>query len=74
VAVKNLRADTLRRIGSYRDRREAERSTANPARLASLGRSATVLTPAKDVLDSTAFTYVEVVNGEVGSSIGLHRP
>lgn len=34
--------------------------------------AATVLTPAKDVLDSTAFTYVEVVNGEVGSSINLN--
>lgn len=34
--------------------------------------AATVLTPAKDVLDSTAYTYVEVVNGEVGSSINLN--
>lgn len=34
--------------------------------------AATVLTPAKDVLDSTAFTYVEVVYGEVGSSINLN--
>lgn len=34
--------------------------------------AATVLTPAQDVLDSTAFTYVEVVNGEVGSSINLN--
>jgi peptidoglycan hydrolase-like protein with peptidoglycan-binding domain len=34
--------------------------------------AATVLTPAKDVLNSTAFTYVEVVNGEVGSSINLN--
>lgn len=33
---------------------------------------ATVLTPAKDVLDSTAFTFVEVVPGEVGSSINLN--
>ncbi|MHA6694908.1 peptidoglycan-binding protein [Homoserinimonas sp. A520] len=33
---------------------------------------ATVLTPAKDVLDSTAFTFVEVVDGEVGSSINLN--
>ena len=33
---------------------------------------ATVLTPAQDVLDSTAFTYVEVVPGEVGSSISLN--
>lgn len=33
---------------------------------------ATVLTPARDVLDSTAFTYVEVVPGEVGSSISLN--
>jgi peptidoglycan hydrolase-like protein with peptidoglycan-binding domain len=33
---------------------------------------ATVLTPARDVLDSTAFTYVEVVPGEVGSSINLN--
>ena len=33
---------------------------------------ATVLTPAKDVLDSTAFTFVEVVEGEVGSSINLN--
>jgi peptidoglycan hydrolase-like protein with peptidoglycan-binding domain len=32
----------------------------------------TVLTPAKDVLDSTAFTFVEVVDGEVGSSINLN--
>jgi peptidoglycan hydrolase-like protein with peptidoglycan-binding domain len=34
--------------------------------------AATVLTPAKDVLDSTAFTYVAVVSGEVGSSINLN--
>ncbi|WP_166787583.1 peptidoglycan-binding domain-containing protein [Cryobacterium levicorallinum] len=34
--------------------------------------AATVLTPAEDVLDSTAFTYVEVVNGEAGSSISLN--
>lgn len=33
---------------------------------------ATVLTPATDVLDSTAFTFVEVVEGEVGSSINLN--
>ncbi len=33
---------------------------------------ATVLTPAKDVLQSTPFTYVEVVPGEVGSSINLN--
>ncbi len=33
---------------------------------------ATVLTPAKDVLESTAFTHVEVVPGEVGSSINLN--
>ena len=33
---------------------------------------ATVLTPAQDVLDSTAFTFVEVVDGEVGSSINLN--
>lgn len=33
---------------------------------------ATVLTPAHDVLDSTAFTFVEVVQGEVGSSINLN--
>jgi len=32
----------------------------------------TVLTPTQDVLDSTAFTFVEVVNGEVGSSINLN--
>lgn len=31
-----------------------------------------VLTPAQDVLDSTAFTHVEVVPGEVGSSITLN--
>lgn len=34
--------------------------------------AATVLTPPSDVLDSTAFTYVEVVEGEVGSSITLN--
>ena len=34
--------------------------------------ASTVLTPARDVLDSTAFTYVEVVPGEVGSSINLN--
>ena len=34
--------------------------------------SATVLTPPKDVLASTAFTTVEVVNGEVGSSINMN--
>ncbi|MGJ8720687.1 MAG: peptidoglycan-binding domain-containing protein [Salinibacterium amurskyense] len=34
--------------------------------------ASTVLTPAKDVLDSTAFTFVEVVDGEVGSSINLN--
>ncbi len=33
---------------------------------------ATVLTPAKDVLESTSFTHVEVVPGEVGSSINLN--
>lgn len=33
---------------------------------------ATVLTPPKDVLDSTAYTTVEVVQGEVGSSINLN--
>lgn len=33
---------------------------------------ATVLTPPKDVLDSTKFTFVEVVTGEVGSSINLN--
>lgn len=32
----------------------------------------TVLTPPADVLDSTAFTSVEVVNGEVSSSINLN--
>ncbi|HEU5223385.1 MAG TPA: peptidoglycan-binding domain-containing protein [Candidatus Lumbricidophila sp.] len=34
--------------------------------------AALVLTPAKDVLDSTAFTYVKVVTGEVGASIELN--
>ncbi len=34
--------------------------------------AATVLTPPEDVLDSTAFTYVEVARGEVGSSINLN--
>lgn len=34
--------------------------------------ASTVLTPARDVLDSTAFTFVEVVPGEVGSSINLN--
>jgi len=34
--------------------------------------AATVLTPPKDVLDSSTYTYVEVVNGEVGSSINLN--
>lgn len=33
---------------------------------------ATALTPAKDVLDSTDFTFVEVVEGEVGASINLN--
>lgn len=33
---------------------------------------ATVLTPPKDVLESSAFTHVEVVEGEVGSSIDLN--
>lgn len=33
---------------------------------------ATLLTPPKDVLDSSAFTTVEVVAGEVGSSINLN--
>lgn len=33
---------------------------------------AVVLTPPKDVLDSSAFTTVEVVQGEVGSSINLN--
>lgn len=38
-----------------------------------IGWAATVvLTPPDDVLDSTPFTYVEVVNGEVGSSINLN--
>jgi peptidoglycan hydrolase-like protein with peptidoglycan-binding domain len=38
-----------------------------------LGWAATlVLTPPTDVLDSTKFTYVEVVDGEVGSSITLN--
>jgi hypothetical protein len=32
----------------------------------------TVLTPPKDVLDSSAFNTVEVVAGEVGSSINLN--
>ncbi|MFM9878210.1 MAG: peptidoglycan-binding protein [Rhodoglobus sp.] len=34
--------------------------------------ASTVLTPAQDVLDSTAYSYVEVVNGEVGSSMNLN--
>lgn len=34
--------------------------------------AATVLTPPVDVLDSTSFTHVEVVEGEVGSSINLN--
>lgn len=34
--------------------------------------ASTVLTPPADVLESTSFTYVEVVNGEVGSSINLN--
>lgn len=34
--------------------------------------AATVLSPAKNVLDSTAFTYARVVEGEVGSSINLN--
>ncbi len=34
--------------------------------------ASTVLSPPEDVLDSTAFTFVEVVNGEVGSSINLN--
>ncbi|MCY7288253.1 MAG: peptidoglycan-binding protein [Cryobacterium sp.] len=34
--------------------------------------AAVVFSPAEDVLDSTAFTYVAVVDGEVGSSIGLN--
>jgi len=34
--------------------------------------SATVLTPPRDVLDSTAFTTAEAVMGEVGSSIDLN--
>jgi hypothetical protein len=34
--------------------------------------ASTVLTPAEDVLDSTSFTYVEVMEGEVGSSINLN--
>lgn len=33
---------------------------------------AIVLTPVEDVLDSSAFTFVEVVDGEVGSSINLN--
>lgn len=32
----------------------------------------TVLSPPVDVLDSTTFTYVEVVSGEVGSSVNLN--
>lgn len=32
----------------------------------------TVLTPPADVLDSTAFTFVEVTDGEVGASINLN--
>jgi hypothetical protein len=40
---------------------------------ASLGWAASVVfTPPKDVLDSTAYTYVEVAQGEVGSSINLN--
>ena len=31
-----------------------------------------VFTPPQDVLDSTAYTFVEVVQGEVGSSIALN--
>jgi peptidoglycan hydrolase-like protein with peptidoglycan-binding domain len=38
-----------------------------------LGWAASVVfTPPKDVLDSTAYTYVEVAQGEVGSSINLN--
>ena len=33
---------------------------------------ATVLTPPEDVLDSSAYTFVEVVEGEVGSSLNLN--
>jgi peptidoglycan hydrolase-like protein with peptidoglycan-binding domain len=40
---------------------------------AALGWAASVVfTPPKDVLDSTAYTYVEVAQGEVGSSINLN--
>jgi peptidoglycan hydrolase-like protein with peptidoglycan-binding domain len=40
---------------------------------AAIGWAATtVLTPPRDVLDSTAYTFVEVVDGEVGSSIRLN--
>lgn len=40
---------------------------------AGVGWAATsVLSPAEDVLDATAFTYVEVAPGEVGSSINLN--
>ncbi len=31
-----------------------------------------VFTPPRDVLSETAFTMVELVNGEVGASIGLN--
>ncbi|MEP6478082.1 MAG: peptidoglycan-binding domain-containing protein [Rhodoglobus sp.] len=34
--------------------------------------AATVLTPPKDVLSSTKYTFVKVVSGEVGSSINLN--
>lgn len=34
--------------------------------------ASTILTPPADVLDSAPFTYVDVVNGEVGSSINLN--
>ena len=33
---------------------------------------AVILIPPKDILDSSSFTYVEVVDGEVGSSINLN--
>ena len=33
--------------------------------------AAVVFSPADDVLDATTFTYVAVVDGEVGSSISL---
>lgn len=40
---------------------------------AAIGWAATtVFTPPRDVLDSTSFTYVEVVTGEVGASINLN--